>query len=107
MAPERTGLDRRPVVLQPREQDARVGRMLRNEVAAKAGEAVVLRRELAVAAGGAIEKHAPIAAAPQFVRIVWAVHEDVNVGMGVLADRGAGRDAQRCTADRSFTTPDR
>ena len=107
MAPKRTGLDRRPVVLQPREDDARVSRMLGDEVAAQAGKAVVLGRELARAAGIAVEKHASIASAPKFVRIVRAVYQGMHVGMRMLADRGLRRHAPGCGAGLNFTTPNR
>src|SRR5438094_7816860 len=55
------------VILQTAEDDARVGRMLRDEVAAQAGKPDVLRRKRAGAARVAVEKHAAVAAAPQFV----------------------------------------
>src|SRR5204862_2463115 len=60
MMPEGSDLQGRPIVLQTGEDDAWIRRMLSDEVAAQAGEAVVLGRELAGSAWIAIEKDATV-----------------------------------------------
>ena len=55
---------RGPIVLKPRQQDVRIRRMLRDEVAAQAGQSIVLTRKLTAVLGRAIEIHAAVTGTP-------------------------------------------
>jgi hypothetical protein len=61
--------------------------VLRDEVAAQAGESVVLSDELAISARVAIEEHPTIAAAPELRGVTGRMHEDMHVRMRLRADR--------------------
>ncbi len=61
--------------------------MLRDEVAAQAREPGIHARELAGAAGIAIQEYSAVAAAPELLRIGGAVHQDMDVGVRMRADR--------------------
>ena len=59
----------RAVVLQPGEEDVRVGRMLGDEVAAEAGRPLFWLANCPVPPRVAVEEHAAVAGAPELVRV--------------------------------------
>src|SRR5438128_1449121 len=76
VTPDRTaGRARGPVVLEPGDQDARIGRMLREEVRAETGKPVVARVEDAGAARVAVEEGAAVATQPERVRVSRGMHQ--------------------------------